>query len=479
MKKRFFSISLFILCILSLSIQCSRNSDEAYRYKFSFITEEFKPLNYVENSSLTGLAPEVLKVVCQRLNIPFEVKVLPWNEGYSLVQQTDNAVLFSTILNSERKDLFKWAGPIATLDWLFYATPQNHINLNALEDAKLAGRIGVIADYSIEQFLVGQGFTNLVYCSDNIDAFDKLLKGEIDLFPSDRITAEAALNSLNKTIYAVSEKLTIRTDMVYFAFNKKVPDDVVADFQQQIDILKEDGTLKGLYRKFMSSSDIPGTLQLYTEQYPPITFRDNTGEITGFGADLVKELMKRNQQFFDIKLSSWSNGYELALHNPNFCLFTMDRTALRENLFQWVGPIGTNTTWFYTKTGSGITISTLEEAKNLQAVGTVSSWFSDQYLRELGFTNLVSGSEPGVLATKLMNGEIDAFVCSGITFPVILKESGYEYSQVVPSYALMSSDYYIAFSKSTPAAFVSQWQSTLELLKQDGTVEAISKKWLP
>jgi polar amino acid transport system substrate-binding protein len=348
-----------------------------------------------------------------------------------------------------------------------------------LEDAKLAGRIGVIADYSIEQFLVGQGFTNLVYCADNIDAFDKLLKGEIDLFPSDRITAEAALNSLNKTIYAVSEKLTIRTDMVYFAFNKKVPDDVVADFQQQIDILKEDGTLKELYRKFMSSSDMPGTLQLYTEQYPPITFRDNTGEITGFGTDLVKELMKRNQQFFDIKLSSWSNGYELALHNPNFCLFTMDRTALRENLFQWVGPIGTNTTWFYTKTGSGITISTLEEAKNLQAVGTVSSWFSDQYLRELGFTNLVSGSEPGVLATKLMNGEIDAFVCSGITFPVILKESGYEYSQVVPSYALMSSDYYIAFSKSTPAAFVSQWQSTLELLKQDGTVEAISKKWLP
>ena len=193
------------------------------------------------------------------------------------------------------------------------------------------------------------------------------------MFPSEKITAEAVMTGMGKTIYNIAEKLTIKTDLSYFAFNKNVPDEVVADFQKQIDRLKENGTLKLLSQKYLHTSDFPGTLQLYTEQYPPLTFRNNSGEITGFGTDIAGEIMRRNNIFADIRLSTWSNGYDLALSNPNFCLFTMDRTPIRENLFQWVGPIGTNTTWFYTKSGSGITISSLEEARSLSSIGTVNS----------------------------------------------------------------------------------------------------------
>lgn len=326
--------------------------------------------------------------------------------------------------------------------------------------------------------MVQKGFTNLVSCTDNVDAFDKLLKGEIDLLPSDKITAEAALKTLNKSIYTVTAISTIKTDLVYFAFNKQVPDDVVADFQTEIDRLKTNGTLRTLSQKYLNTSDVPAVLQIYTEQYPPISFRNNLGEITGFGSDIVNEIMKRNHIFVDITLSSWSNGYELALNNPNFCLFTMDRTALRENLFQWVGPIGTNTTWFYTKAGSGITITSVEDARNLNAVGTVSSWFSDQHLRDIGFTNLISDSDPNVMTEKLMDGEIDAFVCTDVTFPTILKGLGYQYSEVLRTCSLMSSDYYIAFSKNTPVSRINQWQTTLDSMKMDGTYEVLFQKWM-
>jgi len=478
MKKHFFLCGLLASILIFLFSQCEKKSDDAYRYQFHFLTENYKPLNYVENTTVTGLAPDLLKEICKQLNIPFEVQVLPWDEAYNLAQKTDNAVLFSTILSSDRKDLFKWAGPIASLDWLFYASSQSQITLNSLDDAKKIGKIGVIKDYAIEQYLVQKGFTNLVFCTDNIDAFDKLLKGEIDLFPSDKITAEAALKTLNKSIYTVTVKSIIKTDLVYFAFNKQVPDDVVADIQQEIDRLKSNGTLKTLSQKYLNTSEVPEVLQIYTEQYPPISFRNSLGEITGFGSDIVNEIMKRNHIFVDIKLSSWSNGYELALNNPNFCLFTMDRTALRENLFQWVGPIGTNTTWFYTKAGSGITISSMEEARNLHTVGTVSSWFSDQYLRDLGFENLISDSDPNVMTEKLLRGEIDAFVCTDVTFPTILKGLGHQYGEVLPAYSLMSSDYYIAFSKNTPVTRIDQWQATLASMKLDGTYDALFLKWM-
>ena len=237
-NRRVYLSVLLSLTILLFSSGCKKPLDAGYHFKFQFITENFKPLNYVENSVVTGLAPDALKEICNRLNIPFELKVLPWSEGYNLALTTDNAILFSTALNSFRKDLFKWAGPIASLDWMFYSASQNQINLNTLDDAKKQGKIGVLKDYAIEQYLIQEGFTNLVYCTDNIQAFDQLLKGEIDLFPSDKITAEAALNSLKKSFYSVTPRLSIRTDLVYFAFNKNIPDDVVADFQREIMVNK-------------------------------------------------------------------------------------------------------------------------------------------------------------------------------------------------------------------------------------------------
>jgi len=478
MKKSISLYGLVLASLLLLFTQCLnwKKSDQ-YDYALTFLSEDYKPLNYIDSARITGLAPSVLAEIADHLNMTCNINIMSWDLAYALALKTDNAVLFSTILNSERKDQFKWAGPFASLDQIFYASANTSLTITSLEDAKAVAKIGVIKDYAIEQYLASQGFTNIRYVVDDEDAFTQLLNGEIDLFPADSYTAKSALTELGKTIYAVTPLLTIKTDLLYFAFNKNVPDKVVSDFQDVIDKIKEDGTLKNLTEYFLNTSDVPGTLQIYTEQYPPLTYRNSFGEITGFGTDIVREIMDRNNNHDDIKLSLWSNGYQLALDNPNVCLFTMDKTDSRTDLFQWVGPIGTNTTWFYTKEGSGISIHSIEEAKSLATVGTVTSWFSDQYLREQGFTNLVSDGDPAVMAEKLMKGQVDAFVCSSVAFPSILKNLGYSLSDVNATFSLMSSDYYIAFSKTTPSTIVNKWQTTLNSLKADGTYNAINQKW--
>ncbi|MEI7907789.1 MAG: hypothetical protein WCI84_10590 [Bacteroidota bacterium] len=45
-------------------------------------------------------------------------------------------MFFSTILNSTRKDLFKWAGPIASIDWEFYAASPSSATLTSLDQAR-------------------------------------------------------------------------------------------------------------------------------------------------------------------------------------------------------------------------------------------------------------------------------------------------------------------------------------------------------
>lgn len=470
---------IYSLLIYFSFLSCNKDDHDQSQVNLRFISEEYKPFNYQENSKAAGLASDVLKDVCKQLNTACEIEFLPWEEGYEAALKNENTVLFSTTLNSTRKDKFKWAGPIASVDWNFYATSQISPALNDLDDAKTVDKIGVIADYAIEEYLVQEGFTNLIYCDDLTDAVNKLLNGEIDLFPSDQYTTESTLQSLGKSSYALSNVLTIKTELIYFAFNINTSDDIIADFQKAIDTIKKNGRLRELTQFYLNTSRYPDIMQVYTEPYPPLTYRNENGEIGGYGTDIVKEIMKRNKTYYDIHLSSWRNGYQMALNNPNFCLFTMDRTEIRENLFQWVGPIGTNTTWFYTKAGSGISINSMNDARNLNAVGTVSSWFSTQYLQNLGFPNLIIDSDPEVLTEKLMTGQIDAFVCTDITFPDILGQLGYNYTGVSPSFSLMSSDFYIAFSKTTPATTVAQWQSTLDAIKSDGTFNEIGKKWFP
>lgn len=472
-----YSVLVFSAFIMVMFSGCNKDSDMIYSYKLEFISEEYKPLNYLENDSLKGLGPDLLREISRELGVPFSSEVLPWNQAYAEALTNEHAVLYSTVLNAERKSLFKWAGPYASIDWTFYAVSQNAVVLASFDDARTVQHVGVLPDYAITQYLESEGFTNLVYCVNNQDAFNKLLTGEISLFPVDRITAEATIADIGKTAYDFTGKLTFRTDLVYFAFNKAIPDWVVEDFQRVIDKTKQNGMLKRFYQQYMESANPPEIIQIYTEQYPPLTYRNNSGEITGFGTDVVQEIMKRNKSYYPIKLSLWSNAYELALHNPNFCLFTMDRTALRENLFQWVGPIGTNVTYFYIREGSGVTINSINEARALGSVGTVSSWFSDQYLRELNFTNLVTSSDPAVIIRKLMAGEIDAFVCTSITFPSILRSLGFQTNQVTPAFSLLSSDFYIAFSKTTSPGTVLQWQQALDAAKQDGTYDAIANKW--
>lgn len=49
----------------------------------------------------------------------------------------------------------------------------------------------------------------------------------------------------------------------------------------------------------------------------------------------------------------------------------MARTAEREHLFMWVGPIGSYENWLYAKKGSGIQVSSLDEARAVRSIAAV------------------------------------------------------------------------------------------------------------
>jgi len=101
-------------------------------------------------------------------------------------------------------------------------------------------------------------------------------------------------------------------------FSESTSDEMIQTWQKHLDNMKDDGTFNAIFKKWLPNEIPPGILQIYTEDYPPLTFQEN-GEISGFGTEVVREILARLDIPDNIRISSWENGYHLCLVNPNFC----------------------------------------------------------------------------------------------------------------------------------------------------------------
>ena len=219
-------------------------------------------------------------------------------------------------------------------------------------------------------------------------------------------------------------------------------------------------------------------LTMLTEEYPPVTFMKD-GKVTGFVTDIVREIITRQGIPDRIRLTSWDEAYNVALNNPNVVLFSAERTEKREKLFQWVGPVGKNSAIFYAKKSSGIKINSLEEARKFSAIATTTNWFTEQYLRSKGFTNLVSSPLATTNVKQLMEGSVQISVFTDITVPEIVKNAGYNMDDLEPVFLVSNTFFYIAMSLGTPVEIVKKWQSVLDGIKTDGTFEKIYRGYIP
>jgi len=470
---------LVFMCMLMGSVFTVLNADISKEVDaLQIYTEEFPPLNLMVDGQLTGQATEVVQEILKRMDVDKDITLLLWSDAYQKLVNEPNIVLFSTSLISERKDLFKWVGPLSSAEIYFYTSKDCTLNLKTFDDAKKVLKIAVLKDYAIAGILKEKGFTNLVEYNTIQDILTQLISGEVNLFPCSNLVLSSELKKLGIDPDELKKALFITSELEYIAFSKSTSDEFIQMWQNHLDDMKNDGTFNAIFTKWLPNEISPGILQIFTEDYPPLTFQKN-GEITGFGTEVVREIITRLDIPDNIRISSWENGYHLCLVNPNFVLFTMKRTPLREKLFNWVGPIGSNRTIFYAKKGSKIKISSMEDAKKVGKIATCSAWFSEQDLKDAGFKNLLSSPNPAENVRQLVEGEVELSIFTDITIPEIAKQAGYSIDDLEPVFTVSSGDFYIAISKGTPEHVIDEWQQAFNEIYEDGTLEKLYEEWLP
>jgi len=203
------------------------------------------------------------------------------------------------------------------------------------------------------------------------------------------------------------------------------------------------------------------------------------GKLTGRTVELMREAMRRMELDLPIKVLPWARAYQMALSGPEVGLFATTRTAEREELFKWAGPL-TRLQWvFYAKKGGGLTINSLEDAKNVARIGTYRSDAREQFLQRQGFTNLNSVNDQVTNLRKLMLGRVDLVAGTNFGTYGIARKANIDPEEIEVVFAFRTMDLYLAFSLDVPDKEVARWNRTFEAMHDDGAFRRIYQTWQP
>lgn len=221
-----------------------------------------------------------------------------------------------------------------------------------------------------------------------------------------------------------------------------------------------------------------GELRLYTEEYYPLSYKDN-GVLSGMAVEVVAALSKATQQPVVIELAPWTRGYQRAQVAANVGVFPTVRTPRREARFHWVGPIAAGHTSFYSRKEDGLRVRNLADVERLGPLAVPKQWYSHEVLSELGLKTLYAVSTPEQMMRMFKHRRVALILANSLTLDALLAAQGMQREQLQLHYTLMDHQTYIAFSLGTDSALVGRWQQALESLRNNGELARIHQRWFP
>jgi len=224
-------------------------------------------------------------------------------------------------------------------------------------------------------------------------------------------------------------------------------------------------------------------LTFITEEFPPFNF-ERDGKRQGIAVDALVEMLAANgakKTRADIKIWPWARGYETAMKEKNIVLFSTTRTAAREKLFKWVGPIMPARIVLAAKKNRGIKIRTIDELNQMNLkIGVVREDVGEQLLAKMGVNkDKVLQANSGVSVAKMLQAErVDLWAYGAPVIMWNLKELGYNTSEYEEVFTLTESDqYYFALNKDTDDKLVAKLQAALDQLKANGKFNEIVARY--
>lgn len=240
-----------IACLLGLALPMKARA--AGLEQVQFLMEELPPYNYQVDGKYRGVSYEVLEAALKAVDIEMgqcTIKMYPWARIYDMIQHDSNTCAFTMRRTPEREALFKWAGPIVDfrLAMIFKKT---RVTIDKPSD--IANYVvGIMKLNNFKNMLLGMGVKeeNIVVSSTPEKTTTLLKHDRTDILVGDERATYHALNQIGVSSDELASYYLSEKDYGYFAFNKTVPDTIVARLQKGLDAIKSSGQLDEILQKY-------------------------------------------------------------------------------------------------------------------------------------------------------------------------------------------------------------------------------------
>lgn len=215
----------------------------------------------------------------------------------------------------------------------------------------------------------------------------------------------------------------------------------------------------------------PVKLYLYTENYGQFNYslhgadyEHRRDDIGGVSTAFVKEMMAETGFDYRMRLRTWRVGYERTLERPYYGLFSTARTAQREDLFAWVGPIAQYNWIIFKYQGSDVRVASLDDLRSLR-VGGYDNSATTLYLQDQGI-EVSTLPNDSLNPQRLAQDQIDVWIASDASAYELANESGYP--EIEPAWVIRTVDMYLAMNRDTPEPVLERLHQAYRTVSQRG-----------
>ncbi len=219
-------------------------------------------------------------------------------------------------------------------------------------------------------------------------------------------------------------------------------------------------------------------LSLGTVEEPPGNFTDDNGQMTGLAVDFIKEIQQRVGDNSPIKIFPGARLIKYSLTKKNFVIFSLSRTASREDNYHWISLVMRKPLVLFALKGHSLNINSLEDAKKVPAIGVLRKSVQHDFLTQKGFNNIKPTSNHKQNLEKLLRKRISLMFHSMQGAAKLCQDLNIDFSELEPVLMPKVSLSSIAISKNSDPQIVQAWQQAAQAIKDDGTFAHLALKWL-
>lgn len=208
------------------------------------ITVEEPPASYsLPDGQVDGFVVDLVKALQRELNDSTPIELMPEGRAMLTAQQEPNVLLFSFSRTAEREKMYHWLLPVLQKRWQIYLPAQSQRQLQSLADLRKLSAIGVVRGDVRENYLLQQGFTNLVAVTSHQQNLQMLNYGRVDAIAGDSLELAYQLRQ-NDQAAPLKLALTLCSSSVYLIMPKNAETGLVKRWQHAAKTLQQHGELE-------------------------------------------------------------------------------------------------------------------------------------------------------------------------------------------------------------------------------------------